>query len=200
MRDVVVSQRVGIGIAEEKVRPVVVADGRSAGIGVAAAVGEGTVERVVVVHRHPDSLVLVTELHGVLAPHPGEVDLRVDQGRILPLRVCALAAKTGEAGDADRRLEPPATTGLLGSPGMKPGWLGGECRVADGEVELAGLRAIQAEAGIDHLVGSEKIGVTQGDLLVEDSYIAVGLAVRGELGMERVVDAVLLAVANAQEG
>ena len=98
----IVGQRVIVGGAEEKVRPVVVADGRAAGVRVAAAVAERTVERVVVVHSHPDVLVLVAELQRVLSLHPGEVDLRIEQGGILPLWVGALAPERAEAGDAGR--------------------------------------------------------------------------------------------------
>ena len=191
--DVVVGERVGVGGAEEEVGPVGVADGGSTGVRVAAAVGEGAVERVVVVDGHPDVLVLVAELHGVVALHPGEVDLWVDEGRILPLGVGALATEAGEAGDADGRQ-------AAGDDGVAGGQAGDvvEVGVADGEVELAGLGAVETEAGIEDLVGTEEVGVAEGDLLVEDADVAVGLAVEGDRNAG-VVDAVLLAVADAQE-
>ena len=66
---------------------------------------------------------------------------------------------------------PPATTGSGRQAGES------ECGVADGEVELTGLGAIEAEAGIEDLVGAEEVGIAKGDLLVEDADVAIGLAV-----------------------
>ena len=90
---------------------------------------------------------------------------------------------------------PPATTALVG------GQAGDvvEGVIADGEVILAGLGAVEAEARIEDLVRAEEAGVAEGDLLVEDADVAVGLAVERE-GNGGIVDAVLLAVADAQEG
>ena len=76
---------------------------------------------------------------------------------------------------------------------------GGERGVADGEIELAGLGAIEAEADVEDFVGAEQVGVAERDLLVEDADGAVGLAVERD-GDGGIVDAGLLAIADAQEG
>ena len=93
-------------------------------------------------------LVLVAELERVLALDPGEVDLGIEQRRILPLRIGALAAEGSEAGDADGG-QTAGDDGVGGQAGD------GDGVVADGEGVLAGLGAGEAEAGIEDLVGAE---------------------------------------------
>ncbi len=139
-------------------------------------------------------LILVAELHGVVAPDPGEVDLRVDEGRILPLGVGALTAEAGEASDPDGG----ETAGYDGVVGRKAGDVV-EGSVSDGEVVLAGLSAVETEADIQDLVRAEETGVAKGDLLIKDADVAIGLAVEGN-GNAGVIDAVFLAVADAKEG
>ncbi len=146
--DVVVGERVVVGGAEEEVGPVGVADGRAAGVGVAAAVGEGAVERVVVVDGHPDVLVLVAELQGVLALDPGEVDLGVEQGGVLPLGIGALTAEAGEAGDADGG-QTAGDDGVAGSG--RPGMLLKAVLPME-RLIFAGLGAVEAEAHVEDLV------------------------------------------------
>jgi hypothetical protein len=76
---------------------------------------------------------------------------------------------------------------------------GVEGGVSDGQLKLAGLGAVEAEADVKDLGRTEEAGVAEGDLLIEDADVAVGLAVEGD-GNARVVDAVLLAVVDANEG
>ena len=81
---------------------------------------EGTVERVVVIDGHPDVLELIAELHRVVPPHPGEVQFGVDQSRILPLGIRALAPKSSEAGNANGGQTNAATTAFpVGRPGIR---------------------------------------------------------------------------------
>ena len=94
-------------------------------------------------------LVLVAELQGVLALYPGEVDLGVDECRILPLRVGALTTEAGEAGDADGWQASGYDCVVGGQPGNVV-----EGGVSDGEVKLAGLGAVEAEADIEDLIGT----------------------------------------------
>jgi hypothetical protein len=116
----------------------------------------------------------------------------------LPLRVGALATEAGEAGDANGR-QTAGHYGVAWKAGNEAGRAGrGERGVADGEVEFAGLGAVKAEAGIEDLVGAEDVGIAKGDLLVEDSNCAVGLAVEWN-GNGRIVDAGLLAIADADK-
>jgi hypothetical protein len=119
------------------------------GVAVAAAVSPGTVERIVVVDRHPDVLVLIAELERMLALDPGEVHLGIEQGRILPLRVGGLAAEGGEAGDGDLGQAALDAVGTVCSPGMVKSFWPIE------RVIFAGLGARKAEARVQHLVGAE---------------------------------------------
>ncbi len=139
-------------------------------------------------------LVLIAELQRVPVLYPGEVDLGVNQGRILPLGIGALTAEAGEAGDADGGQ-------AAGDDGIGGGQAGDvvEGGIADGEVIFSGLGAVEAEADIEHLVRPDEAGVTEGNLLVEDTDVAVGLAVERD-GNAGIVDAVFLAVADAEEG
>ena len=138
-------------------------------------------------------LILVAELQGVVALHPREVDLGVDECRILPLRVGALATEAGEASDPDGW----QTSGYHGVVSGQAGDVV-EGGVSDGQVELAGLGAVEAEADVEDLGPAEEAGVAEGDLLIEDADVAIGLAVEGD-GNARVVDAVLLAVADTNK-
>src|ERR1700680_468035 len=127
----------------------------------------------------------------MLALDPGEVNLRVDQGWILPLRIRALAAKGGEAGDASGR-QAACDGGIRGETGD------GNCVVADGQRELASLGAREAEAGINDFVRTKQTRVPKSHLLIENTDRAVGLAVKGERE-GRIVHPGLLTVADAQE-
>ncbi len=205
-----IGEGVVVGGAEEEVGPVVVSDGAAdvgaVGIGCgfyavdggagaeaeALRVAEGAVEGIVVVDGHPDVLVLIAEFEGVFAFDPGEVDLGIEQGGVLPLGVGALTAEGGEAA---------ADAG--GGKSAGDGGVGGKARdgdgvVADGERELAGFGTREAQACIEDLVGAHEVGVAEGDLLIEDADGAVGLAVEGK-GEDGVVDAGLLAIADAEE-
>src|SRR5580704_14311532 len=127
-----------------------------------------------------------------MALHPGEVEFGVDQGRVLPLRIGALAAEGAiSAGKADGR-KAASDDRVRRQAGE------GERGVADGEIELAGFGAVETKAGIEYLDGADEARITKGDLLVEYADVAIGLAVqRNRHGRE--VNAVLLAVADTQE-
>src|SRR5258705_2534541 len=127
----------------------------------------------------------------MLAFDPGEVDLRVDQGRVLPLGICALAAEGGEAGDA-RGGQAACDGGIRGQTGDSNGV------VANGQRELASLGAREAEAGINDFVRTKQTRVPKSHLLIENTDRAVGLAVKGERE-GRIVHTGLLAVADARE-
>src|SRR3979490_1433420 len=109
----------------------------------------------------------------MLAFDPGEIDLRVDQGGVLPLGICALAAERGKASDAGRR-QTACDRGIRGQTRDSNGV------VADGQRELAGLGAREAEAGIHDFVRTKKTSVPQSYLLIENTDRAVGLAVKRE--------------------
>src|SRR6202034_3809959 len=128
------------------------------------------------------------------ALYPGEVDLRIDQGRVLPLGIGALAAEAGKSRDPDGGQ--PARNDSVG------GWQAGdvvEVSVSDREVIFAGLGAIEAEAGIEDLAGADEPGITEGYLLIENADVAVGLAVQRD-GNRRMVDPGFFAVADTQKG
>ncbi len=54
-----------------------------------------------------------------MAFDPGEVDLGIEQGRVLPLGVGALTTEGGEAATMLVEGRPPATMGSEGRPGME---------------------------------------------------------------------------------
>src|SRR5260370_12021135 len=85
----------------------------------------------------------------MLAFDPGEVDLRVEQGRILPLGIRALAAEGCEAGDAGGRQA--ACDGRIR-------WQTGDSNgaVADGQRELASLGAREAETDDDDFIRTKQ--------------------------------------------
>ena len=96
-----VAQRVGRAQAEHEVGEVVEIAGRR-GLGRAgetAGVLVAAVERVDVLHLGEHVLVLVAGLERVRASEPRVVDLRVEDRRVLPLRVGRLPAEVGIAGD-----------------------------------------------------------------------------------------------------
>src|ERR1700716_3470560 len=103
----------------------------------------------------------------MLSFDPGEVDLRVDQGGVLPLGICALAAERSKASDACGG-QAACDGGIRGQTGDSNGV------VADGQRELAGLGAREAEAGINDFVRTKQKGVTQSSPLIENPDPGVG--------------------------
>ena len=71
-----------------------------------AAVSVGAILRVDVIDIGIDVLIFVAGLQRVLPAHPRVVEARIDDERVLELRVAALAAPRGPA--ADRLLRQPA--------------------------------------------------------------------------------------------
>ncbi len=106
---------------------------------VALAVGERTIERVRVLHLHPDVLVLVAELQRVFPFDPREVHLGIEQGRILPLRIGALPAEGGESARDARRRQAAGHVGIGGQAGNH------DRVVADRERVFAGARCRQSQ-------------------------------------------------------
>ena len=101
MEDERVDQLVGAARAQQEVGEVV---GRGVGRGAGrpaelAAVGVGAVLRMDVVDVGVDALVFVAGLKRVAAADPRVVDARVDDERILELRIAVLAAPRRPAAD-----------------------------------------------------------------------------------------------------
>ncbi len=112
-----------------------------------------------------------------------------------PLRVGALAAEASEAARDSDGGETPGDDGVVGGKTRNVV----EGSISNGEVILAGLGAVEAEADIEDFIGAEEAGVAEGDLLVEDTNVAVGLAIKGDRNAG-IVNAIFLAIADSQEG
>ena len=197
-------QRVSAAGSEEEVGEVCVGNGGGVGAGksrrrralaVAAAVGEGAVERVRVLDLLPDLLPFIAELERVTALDPGEVQLGIGKGRVLPLRVGALTAEGSKStGDSDgRQSAGDAADGRQARDGAR--W---KRSTADRVSPLAGPCAGDGQACIDELVGAERVVVTRGDLLIVNENVAVGLHVDG-FSQQVVVLADFLAIADLEE-
>lgn len=138
-------------------------------------------------------LVLVAGLEGVAADDPGEVDLGVEQGGILELRIGGLTAEGAKASADGGGGNAAGDSGIGRKTGEAEAGI-----LADGERELAGLGAREAKAGIEQLVGSNDAGPADGDLLIQNALLAVGVAV-DDGSEEREVGGVLLEIADPDE-
>src|SRR5581483_3081176 len=153
--------------------------------------------RVEVIHCRVDQLLLVTELEGVLAAHPGEVDFGVVDGRPLELRAGRLITELREAGNglciqrtAQRRIRWEA----VGDAELRfDGRLAGEVR------GFATLVAGPREAEVQQLVCADCPGCAAGDLAVLDVNVRVGVAAGFAADGRRIEDVALMLAVAAED-
>src|SRR5258708_4136482 len=157
-----------------------------------AVIGVLPISRFEVIDRGVDGLIFVPHLVSVASTNQGVVDLRVEDVRILVLRIAALIAELREAGNT-LHVE-AADHGRIGRQARDAGH---QTRKAPAVRALTAVGARKGKARIQNRVLVERVSATAGNLLVEDVDIAVAVAPGRPLNVRRRSDlALVLAVAN----
>ena len=148
-----------------------------------SGVGVQPVQRVDVLHFDVDLLELVSRLERLPPHQPGVVDLRIPDGRKLPLRVGRLPAQCRIAADALRR-QTAGDTWVGRQPG-DPERIG----VTERRRVLATLGVRPAEADLEQRPIGRHVGGADDELLVARVDVAVSAAARWQRNRRLIVGA-----------
>ena len=124
--------------------------------------------------------------------NPRVVHLWVEQGRVLELRVRCLTSECGKARNSDAG-NTASNRGIGRKTGIDEAGIG-----TDRKREFACSRTRETDACVEQLIGADHARVAAGDLLIENTLLAVGAAVEGK-AEDREVSRVGLEMRGADE-